>query len=1212
MDHTEDTTFVNEILTTREDGMWNFQYPESLRRELLAQGMTEAEWDEMQENGFEWTGSNQTDASDTLQEEALIRSQSNENSSIPGSPSNASQELDDDDTYIDILIYGIAVARGALRDLKHGALDDARWSSFMEDCDAVNNQVMAHLTKDLAPWYLSFASLYTMALYRHSEASDSHRTTDLNRLVDFGESAISAVEQCSPAAPDISVVRVARQLPKSRLLRSRHCHGHQMTATFPTPPRRRLRRDRKADKTMTKQSGSETNELVLNYVTCGFTATESWSRSGDRTTLPDIAAIHHNVGNGYYLRSHTTSGDDIDRAIEHFDFAIAMGSRAPGGMAMFLTCSARALASRYEKSHNFEDLQSAIDKNEDALSLVSSDDPTLNNTRAICLINGGNLLIHRYDGSLQRDIAYLENAISYLQEALQLREQVDSDTSRPLQALGHAKLRYFFRTLSAPSLAGAVDCFEKATFVGEGHVSFPWIAHNLALGHAVSHFFSKKPDPNQGSADLAKAIMWIEKALKYRPFPHAHRPSSLLIYSWCLLEILQTPSIFQESHLQKLESSLQELEKGDTTAVATALKHRACLTTWRYNETRDPEYLVDSLQYSEAAMKTAQDFHHGQYPFSPVDICEVAGMRLQVLKLKNNDAVVKRQIDEAFESFEHASSLSASTCDIMDQLSIASVWVSQALEMKHRSVAVAYPVLLRILRGCINLNPAIEIRHAIAEILRPISPADVAAAIMGSSDPNLAEAIELLEYGRDIVLSHIRAMRRDDERIRNLESMDSDAVVRFEAVCKQLDRNIHGLFLSSGWKWTSAFVPGEVADTKTPLTWEDFLQRHSSDMQEREAMSAQLQSKDVPPIGSSPSYAELKQAANGGTVIIFNFSKYGCDALITVEGKESPVRVSLGGEKEYQYFVKLASVLGSSLKLVDTVESDGKLQKVLKALWGKAVEPVTKELKALGVEIGSRLWLLPTGLARLFPLHAAGPYKRKGFDPSDLSSLYAISYISTLGMLLTAKATRTLDEPPSVLFIGDDGEGNPAVEELPYVKTERDMIAKEFGDRATCLFGEHATLDTVLVNLPTHPWIHFGCHGTFDPITPFQSCFTLNGGQKLTLPAIMRARSPQGEFAFYSACNTASSPDHTSGEVVNLTSAMEVCGFRSVVGTLYPIHDDFAADVCREFYKSARSRGWTDAAYSLKDCILELRRKMWEEAEELGIRKWIAYIHIGV
>lgn len=276
---------------------------------------------------------------------------------------------------------------------------------------------------------------------------------------------------------------------------------------------------------------------------------------------------------------------------------------------MFLTCSARALASRYEKSRNFEDLRSAIDKNEEALSLVSSDDPTLNNTRTICLINGGNLLVHRYDASLKRDVAYLKKAISCLQEALQLREQMASDTSRPLhwQALGHAKLRYFFRTLSAPSLAGAVDCFEKATFVGESHVSFPLIAHNLALGHAVSHFFSKKPDQNR---DLAKAIVWIEKALKYRPFPHAHRSSSLLIYTWCLFEVLQTPSIFQESYLQKLESSLQELYKGDAAAVGTALKHRACLATWQYNETGDSQYLVDSLQYNEAAMKAARNFHH--------------------------------------------------------------------------------------------------------------------------------------------------------------------------------------------------------------------------------------------------------------------------------------------------------------------------------------------------------------------------------------------------------------------------------------------------------------------------------------------------------------------------------------------------------------------------------------------------------------------------
>ncbi|KAG7447126.1 uncharacterized protein BT62DRAFT_966999 [Guyanagaster necrorhizus] len=1102
----------------------------------------ENEGDENEE--FTLESPHRTDTPDTVQEVPLTRSQSSENSpasrsssfNLPG-PSSTSQELVDDDAHIDVLIYGIAVAQGALRDLKHATLDESQWSNFIENCDAVDNQVTARLTRGLAPLYLSFASLYTMALYRHSEASDSHRSTDLDRLVDFGESAIYAVERCSPA-------------------------------------------------------------------------------------VPDIAVIHHNVGNGYYRRSLTISGDDIELAIGHFDLAIAIGSTAPGRMAMFLTCSARALASRYESSHNFEDLQSAIDKNEQALSLLSSDDPTLNSTRAICLINGGNLLIHRYDISLERDIAYLKKAISYLQETLQLCEQENSDTSRSLQALGHAKLRYFFRTLSPPSLAGAVDCFEKASFCNEGHISFPLIAHNLALGHAFSYFFSPKSGSHQGDADLAKAIMWIEKALKHRPFPHAHRPSSLLIYNWCLLEILKTLSLFQESHLQKLDTNLQELERGDTAVVVTALKHRASLATWRYSETKDHKHLVDSLQYSEAAMKTTQEFSHGQYPSFPLDICEVAMMRLRVLKLKSSvdeDVTVKGQINQAFESFERASSMSASTCDIMDQLSIASIWVSQALEMKHRSVALAYPVLLRILRGCINLNPAIEIKYAIAGILKPISPADVAAAMMGlgSSASNLARAVEFLEYGRHITLSHIHALRHVEEKVHNLENVDSEAVIRFEAVCKQLDRNIHGLFLSSGWKWTSAFVPGETMDLKTPLVWEDFLQSHSNVMQEREEASAQLLSEDVPAtsrIDPLPSYADLKQAANGGAIVIFNFSKYGCDALIIVGVRESPVRVSLGGEKEYQYFVSLASALESFVKLDDTVESDRKLQKVLKALWRKAVEPVTKELNELGVQIGSRLWLLPTGLARLFPLHAADPYKSKGFDPSDLSSLYTVSYISTLGTLSMAKASRTLarrDEPPKILFIADDGEGNPAVEGLPHVKSEKEMIAKEFGDRATCLFREQATLDAVLANLPSHPWVQFGCHGTFDPERPFQSCFILNG-QSLTLPAIMRSRSFKGEFAFYSACNTASPQDPTSGEVVNLASAMEICGFRSVVGTMYPIYDDFAADVCREFYRSARSRGWTDVAYSLKDSILELRRRMWVETRELGIRKWIAYIHIGI
>ncbi|KAK0201103.1 hypothetical protein DFS33DRAFT_1387034 [Desarmillaria ectypa] len=200
-------------------------------------------------------------------------------------------------------------------------------------------------------------------------------------------------------------------------------------------------------------------------------------------------------------------------------------------------------------------------------------------------------------------------------------------------------------------------------------------------------------------------------------------------------------------------------------------------------------------------------------------------MHLQVLKLNSSvleDVAVKGQINQAFELFEQASSTSAPTCNIMDQLSIASTRVSQALEMKHHSITMAYP----------------QSRSSIAGILRPISPADVATAtIMGSSNPNLAQAVELLECRRDIVLSHIHAMRQDNEHICNLGSMDSEAVVRFEAVCKQLDHNIHGLFLSSGWKWTPVFVPGKAADMKAPSTWEGFLQGHSNAMQEREEMT---------------------------------------------------------------------------------------------------------------------------------------------------------------------------------------------------------------------------------------------------------------------------------------------------------------------------------------------------------------------------------------
>ena len=71
----------------------------------------------------------------------------------------------------------------------------------------------------------------------------------------------------------------------------------------------------------------------------------------------------------------------------------------------------------------------------------------------------------------------------------------------------------------------------------------------------------------------------------------------------------------------------------------------------------------------------------------------------------------------------------------------------------------------------------------------------------------------------------------------------------------------------------------------------------------------------------------------------------------------------------------------------------------------------------------------------------------------------------------------------------------------------------------------------------------------------------------MTLLDIARARLPDAEFAFLSARHTAGQ-SHTSAtdEVLHLAAAVQFCGFRSVVGTLWQLLDRDASLLAGSVY----------------------------------------------
>lgn len=172
-------------------------------------------------------------------------------------------------------------------------------------------------------------------------------------------------------------------------------------------------------------------------------------------------------------------------------------------------------------------------------------------------------------------------------------------------------------------------------------------------------------------------------------------------------------------------------------------------------------------------------------------------------------------------------------------------------------------------------------------------------------------------------------------------------------------------------------------------------------------------------------------------------------------------------------------------------------------------------------------------------------------------------------------------------------------------------IVRESGEFVQTLLGEGVTRDAVLAGLRSHQWAHLACHGHLRP-NPFHSYLRLHKRSPLRIIDIVQARLPDAEFAFLSACHTATMGQRTNtpDEAVHLAAALQFSGFRSVVGTLWGMADDDGPILAEEFYAHMFRHGpakadFKDAAMALRVATKALRRK------GVPVDRWINFIHIG-
>ena len=153
-------------------------------------------------------------------------------------------------------------------------------------------------------------------------------------------------------------------------------------------------------------------------------------------------------------------------------------------------------------------------------------------------------------------------------------------------------------------------------------------------------------------------------------------------------------------------------------------------------------------------------------------------------------------------------------------------------------------------------------------------------------------------------------------------------------------------------------------------------------------------------------------------------------------------------------------------------------------------------------------------------------------------------------------------------------------------------------------------MESVIEGIEAHSWVHFACHGVQDTIEPTKSALCLHD-KRLELSTIITKSLSHADFAFLSACQTATGDEKLSEEAVHLAAGLMLAGYSSVVATMWSIRDKDAPVIAGHVYTELFSNTEPDstgAAAALHRAVKLLR----QEVGDLAFLSWVPFIHVGV
>ncbi|KAG8705369.1 hypothetical protein FRC09_002994 [Ceratobasidium sp. 395] len=608
-----------------------------------------------------------------------------------------------------------------------------------------------------------------------------------------------------------------------------------------------------------------------------------------------------------------------------------------------------------------------------------------------------------------------------------------------------------------------------------------------------------------------------------------------------------------------------------------------------FNNTRRPGDLEDSINcLKQAAQLVSDDDSNKSVILMNLGIACFGRFEFSALRDHAFDALV---------AYKHASLLSSGSPSIKFRTSDFWARLSQHLDI---SPIEAYTRAMTLLPQVVWLGTSVQARYeGLSQVIQGLVM-DAANAAVSLQRYDLA--IEWLEQGRSIIWSQTLQLRTPLDLLQ----------ASYPAVAEELKQ------ISNQLEHISLPSLSPTLLTQNSSSSHEVTQTHRRLAEKREELLESIRRLSgfehfLEPIA----FDKLANNVKDGAVVVIIMHEFGCDSLVVQSGSQDVIHVPLdnfsiekakAAHTQLQKYVNgLGTRRGVKYYQEDTTTT---FTDTLAMLWYDVVHPVlarlniTQALHPMDDTNLPHITWCTTDVLSFLPLHAAGDH----LDPKKvLANLAISSYAPTLSSL--AHSNSSADSFSGILAVGHESTIR-GLSALPGVQAELDRVeASARGLPFTRLDGKAACAEPVLKAMMRHSWVHIACHGSQNSDDPMKSAFHLHDTD-LDLATIAQCSLKNADFAFLSACQTATGHETLPDESAHLAAGLLMSGYSTVIATMWSIHDEDAPIVAEKVYEYLLKDGVADsrkAANALHRAVANLRDKIGVE----NYARWMPFVHIG-